>query len=495
MLPDLSRSSNMKKLLLALVAALLLLLAVMLVRTARFGEAEVRAPAADAYAAPAGAAERLAEAIRIPTVSNQDSAQFDTAAFAAFHALLQQRYPRVHAALRRETVAGHTLLYTWPGADPRLPPVLLMGHVDVVPVEPGTEARWTRPPFSGAIADGFVWGRGALDDKVSVMGTLEAVEMLLAQGFAPRRTVLLAFGHDEETGGRGARAVAALLRGRGVRPWLVLDEGGVIGQGLMPGVDRPTALVGIAEKGFVSVELSVETEGGHSSMPPPRGSIGRLSAAIQRLEQNPMPARLDGPARQLFGRVGPEMPFAHRMVFANLWLTRPLVIRTLEGAPGSNAMIRTTTAPTIFQAGTKENVLPSRARAVVNFRILPGDSVAGVVAHVRRVVGDTAVRIRAMQGFASEPSPVSRTEGEPWRVLERSIRQGAPDAVVAPYLVVGGTDARHFHALSEHVYRFIPTRVTQDDLDRIHGTNERIAVRDYEAAIGFYRQLLLNAAR
>jgi carboxypeptidase PM20D1 len=484
----------MKKLALALLAALVLLLAVVLVRTARFGEAQADVPAAAAFAAPAGAAERLAEAIRIPTISHEDSARFDAAAFAAFHQLVQARFPRTHAALRRETVAGHSVLYTWPGSDPRLPPLLLMGHMDVVPVEPGTEARWARPPFSGSVEGGYVWGRGSMDDKASVLGTLEAVEMLLAQGFAPRRTVLLAYGHDEEVGGRGARAIAALLRGRGVRPWMVVDEGGVIGHGLMPGVDRPTALIGIAEKGFVSVELTARAEGGHSSMPPRHGSIGRLSAAIQRLEDSPMPARLDGAALQLFDRVGPEMGFAQRAVFANLWLTRPLVIRTLQGAPGSNAMIRTTTAPTIFQAGTKENVLPSRARAVVNFRILPGDDVAGVVAHVRRVVNDTAVQVRAMEGFSSEPSPVSRTDAEPYRLLERSIRQAAPDAVVAPYLVVGGTDARHYHALSQHVYRFLPIRMTSQDLERMHGTDERISVRDYEAGIRFYRQLLINAA-
>lgn len=484
----------MKRLALALLAALVVLLAVVLVRASRFGVAQVQPTAAAPYTPPAGAAERLAAAIRIRTVSNQDPAQFDTAAFAAFHRLLWTQFPRVHARLRREVVAGHSLLYTWPGSDPRLPPVVLMGHMDVVPVEPGTEARWAQPPFGGVVAGGFVWGRGALDDKSSVMGTLEAVEMLLAGGFAPRRTVMLAYGHDEEVGGRGAEQIAALLRGRGIRPEMVVDEGGVIGSGLMPGVDAPTALVGIAEKGFVSVELSAEVEGGHSSMPPRHGSIGRLSAAIQRLEARQMPARLDGPTLQLFERMGPELPFLQRAVFANLWLTRPLVMRTLAGAPSSNAMIRTTTAPTIFQAGTKENVLPSQARAVVNFRILPGDDVAGVVAHVRRVVNDTSVKVRAMEGFSSEPSPVSRTDDETFRLLERTIRQTAPDAVVAPYLVVGGTDARHFHALSEHVYRFLPVRITSADLGRIHGTDERVAVRDYEAAIGLYRQLLLNFA-
>lgn len=484
----------MKKPVLALLAALVLLLAVILVRTARFGEAQGEVPSVAAFAAPAGAAERLAEAIRIPTISHEDSARFDAAAFAAMHQLLRARFPRVHARLRREVVGGYSLLYTWPGTDPSLPPVLLMGHMDVVPVEPGTEARWTRPPFAGAVQGGWIWGRGAVDDKSSVLGTLEAVEMLLAEGFAPRRTVLLAYGHDEETGGHGARQTAALLRGRGVRPWMVVDEGGVIGQGLMPGVDRPTALIGIAEKGFVSVELTARAEGGHSSMPPRNGSIGRLSAAIQRLESSPMPARLDGAALQLFDRVGPEMPFAQRAVFANLWLTRPLVIRTLSAAPSSDAMVRTTTAPTIFQAGTKENVLPSRARAVVNFRILPGDSVQGVVAHVRRVVNDTAVHVRAMEGFSSEPSPVSRTDGQAYGVLERSIRQTAPDAVVAPYLVLGGTDARHYHGMSDAVYRFLPVRMTPDDLGRIHGTDERISVRDYQSAIRFYRQLLLNTS-
>src|SRR5688572_19417707 len=194
----------MKKLALMLLAALVLLLAVVLVRTARFGTAEGEVPQAAAYTAPAGAAERLAEAIRIPTISHEDSARFDAAAFAAFHELLRTRFPRVHARLRRETVAGYSLLYTWPGADPRLPPLLLMGHMDVVPVEAGTEARWQQAPFGGVIAGGYVWGRGTLDDKVSVLGTLEAVEMLLAEGFAPRRTVLLAFGHDEEVGGQGA---------------------------------------------------------------------------------------------------------------------------------------------------------------------------------------------------------------------------------------------------------------------------------------------------
>jgi carboxypeptidase PM20D1 len=482
-------------LLLLLGAAVLLLLAVGLVRTARFRPVETAVGPAPAVAVPAGAAERLAGAIRIRTISHGDPAAFDAAAFQAMHAYLQASFPRAHAALRRETVATHSLLYTWPGSDPSLKPILLMGHLDVVPVEPGTEGSWEEDPFGGRIADGFIWGRGAIDNKSAVVGLLEAVEMLVAGGFRPARTVHLAFGHDEEVGGtRGARTIAALLQSRGVELEMVLDEGGVIGEGVLPGITPPTALVGIAEKGFVSIELTVRGAGGHSSLPPRESAIGILGAAVARLEENQMPARLEGPTRQLFERVGPHFPFAQRAVFANLWATRPLVIGKLEESPTTNAMIRTTTAPTIFQAGTKENVLASRARAVVNFRIHPGDSVAGVLAHVRRVVDDSRVEARIAPGFTAEPSAVSSTASETYRTLERTIRSVAPDAVVAPYLVVVVADARYFQGLSRNVFRFLPVRLASEDLKRMHGTNERLAVRDYEQAVRFYRQLVLNAA-
>lgn len=485
----------MKKLLLLLGAALLLLVGVVLVRTVRYAPAGGAAKPAPVVAVPEGAAERLAGSLRIPTISHQDSAAFDAEAFRALHAYLQAHFPRVHAELRRETVATHSLLYTWPGSDPSLKPILLMGHLDVVPVEPGTEEKWREDPFGGRIADGFVWGRGAIDNKSSVLGTMEAVEMLLGEGFRPARTVYLAYGHDEEVGGtRGAREIAALLKRRGVELEMVLDEGGVIGDGLMPGLSTPTALVGIAEKGFVSIELSTRAAGGHSSMPPRQSTVGILSAAIARLEDNPMPARLEGPTRQLFERIGPELPFGRRAVFANLWLTRPLVMRTLEGSPTTNAMVRTTTAATIFQAGTKDNVLPSHARAVVNFRILPGDSVAGVVEHVRRTIRDPRIEVRPARGFLSEPSPVSSTDSESYRTLERTIRSIAPEVMVTPYLVMGGTDARYYRELSSNVFRFLPVRLTPRDLERFHGTDERISVEDYERAIRLYRQLLLNAA-
>jgi carboxypeptidase PM20D1 len=485
----------MKKPLLLSGGAALALAGIVFVRTARHGASRAVVAPAPEVPVPATAAERLAASLRIPTVSHADPSAFDAGAFRALHAHLEASFPRAHSRLRRETVGTYSLLYTWPGTDPSLRPVLLLAHLDVVPVEPGTEGRWSERPFGGRIAGGFVWGRGAIDNKSAVAGILEAVEMLLGEGFRPARTVHVAYGHDEEVGGtRGAREIAARLKQRGVELEMVLDEGGVIGDGILPGVAVPVALVGTAEKGFVSVELSARAEGGHSSLPPARSAIGILGAAVARLEQNQMAARLDGPARQLFETVAPHFPFPRRVALANLWLTRRLVTRGLGRSPATNAMVRTTTAATVFNAGTKDNVLPSEARAVVNFRILPGDTVAGVLDHVRRTVDDGRVAVRIGGRFLAEPSAISSTESESYRRLERAIRSISPEAVVAPYLVVVVTDARHYAGLSRNVLRFLPVRLAAEDLQRMHGTDERIGIRDYERAVRVYRQLIRESS-
>jgi carboxypeptidase PM20D1 len=486
----------MKKLLLLIGTAVVLTAAFTVVLTARYVPTETPVHPADAVAVPSGAAERLANAIRIATISAEDEGAFDAAAFADLHAYLQRAFPRVHSDLQRETVAKHSLLYTWPGSDPTLKAILLVGHMDVVPVEPGTEDEWQQEPFGGRISNGYIWGRGAIDNKSAVLGTLEAVEMLLADGFRPTRTVYLAYGHDEEVGGtNGARAIATLLEGRGVALEMVLDEGGVIGDGVLPGITAPVALVGIAEKGFVTVELSARVPGGHSSLPPRQGAVGIVSAAIAKLDENPMPARLEGPTQELFNRIGPLFPMTQRAAFANLWLTRPLVTGQLENRPATNAMVRTTTAPTIFQAGTKDNVLPSYAKAAINFRILPGDSIATVVEHVKRVIRDDRVDVIVGGRFSAEPSGVSSTTSAAFLSVERSIRSVTPDVVVAPYLVVVVTDARHYSRLSSNIFRFLPLRLTSPDLERMHGVNERIGVAEYERAIRTYRQIIVDTSR
>jgi carboxypeptidase PM20D1 len=475
-------------------AALLLLLLAgsIIIRTLTLRTRQITVNAISERVSPQ-AVERLAQALRFPTVSHDEPADDDPVAFQALHAYLELAFPLVHERLKRERI-DRSLLFTWPGSDTSAEPILLMGHLDVVPVETGTETQWEHAAFSGDVARGFVWGRGALDDKVTVLGVLEAVEVLLAEGVRPRRTLMLAFGQDEEVGGwHGAERIAEALQGRGVRFAFVLDEGLAIVDRLVPGMHDPVALVGIAEKGAVSVVLSVDLEGGHSSMPAAETSIGVLASAVARVEDHPMPARLDGVPAETFAWLAPEMSGAPRVAFANLWLARPLVLKTLLGGASTAAMIRTTTAPTIFKAGVKQNVLPAHAEAVVNFRIRPGDSIAVVLAHVRAVVADARVKVALAPEHAVEPTEPSATAGAGFAAIVRSIREVTP-AVVAPGLVLGGTDSRHFTPLARGTYRFVPVHLAPEDLARLHGTNERVSVKGYEDAIRFYVRLIRNSA-
>jgi carboxypeptidase PM20D1 len=407
----------------------------------------------------------------------------------AFHGYLAQSFPRTYATLAHEVVEPANLLFQWHGTDSTLEPVVMMSHMDVVPVETGSESGWTHPPFSGDIADGYVWGRGALDDKVGVLATLEAVEQLVAQGHHPRRTVYLAFGDDEEVEGHGAAAIVALLKSRGVHPLVAIDEGSAIVRGVIPGISRPVALIGIAEKGHTSVRLTVESAGGHSSMPPPRTAVGVLARAIDRLETHPLPGRLDGAVAGMLEELGREMPLSSRIAMANLWLTRPLVIRMLSRSPATNATLRTTTAPTMIQGSPKENVLPIRAQAIVNFRIIPGETPETVLEHVRRVVDDSTVAI-ALAEPPAPPSPVSSTTSRAYETLARDIAALEPNAIVAPSLVVGATDSRHYAGYARDVYRFLPMQIGAADLDRVHGTNERIGVHDYARGVAFMTLLI-----
>ncbi len=485
----------MKRLLGVLAVVLVAFAAVLLVRTARYTTRQVRAePVVRVAIDSLAAAQRLGAAIRFRTISHVDTARFEREAFRDLEDHLAATYPLLHASLAREDVDGYGAIFTWPGTDPSLAPVILMGHLDVVPVEPGTEAAWEYPPFSGAVAEGHIWGRGALDDKGSAIATMEAIEILLTEGLRPRRAIVLTLGYDEEVGGsRGAATIARRLRERGVRAEFVLDEGGVIVEGGLP-IGAPAALIGIAEKGYLSLALSTRAEGGHSSMPPRETAIGILARAVLRLEGNPFPGSIRGPVEEMFAYVGPEMPFGQRLAFANLWLFRPLIVRQLSATPATDAMLRTTTAPTMFEGSVKDNVLPISGQAVVNFRIYPGETIESVTERVRRVVSDERVTISPFGSFAGNPSPVSPTDAAAFEALQRSIRSIFPDVVVAPYLVSGGTDSRYFYEVSDNVYRFSPFRVHQDDLPRIHGTNERLGIGTYTDGIRFFRQLILDTA-
>ena len=407
------------------------------------------------------------------------------------HAYLRQAFPSTHRRLQVERVAGLSALYTWPGTDPSLPPIVLMGHLNVVGVDADSRAAWHHPPFGGHVVDGFVWERGAIDDKGSVLATLEAVETLLGEGFQPQRTIFLALGHDEESGGSGARAILTALRNRGVSEFaLVLDEGGaILPASRIPGVDRPVALIGIAEKRALNVELTVRSDGGHASSPPTVSAIGRLGRAVGRLEANPWPARLDGATAEMFRHLAPEMTHGPRVVFANLWLFRPFVRRVLARSSDTGPIVRTTIAPTMISAGSRLNVLPSIARAMPNIRLLPSDTPDAVIDRVRQVVADDLIEIRLVGERASD-SRMSDPSSPAFGLLARTVRETYADVLVAPYLTIAAVDARWYAPHSPNVYRFRGVQWEADVTERIHGVNERISVDAYVNGVQFVRRLL-----
>lgn len=482
-----------KRILVASAGALSALVVLLGVRAARMPSRQIAAsPAAPVEIDVDAAVERFAQALRIPTISPQGPDEL--APFFELHEHLERSFPEVHRQLGRTRVAEASLLYEWSGTDPDLEPLLLLGHLDVVPAEPESVDRWAHPPFGGRVADGFVWGRGALDMKQSVLAQLEAVEWLLSQGFRPARTVLFAFGHDEEIGGRrGAQRIAERIADRGGRVALALDEGAAIVHDLVPGVKPPVALVGIAEKGYASVKIVAHEAGGHSSMPPPHTAAGIVATAVHRLERSPLPPRITRPVALQFEYLGPEMPWGARLAVANRWLLGGVLLDRLTARPRTGALVRTTAAVTMLEGSVAANVLPTEAAAVANFRILPGESVDSVLRHVRSVVPDRRTSIELLDE-GHDPSVVSPVDGPAFEAVARSIREVFPDAVVAPSLVVGMTDSRHYGALTDEIYRFLPMRLGPEDLERIHGVDERIAVDDYVACVRFYVRVIQNVA-
>jgi len=430
-------------------------------------------------------AERLARAVRVRTVSEEVRDGADFANMDRFRELLAEMFPALHRDLRHEVVGGHSLLFTWEGRGAGAP-VMLVAHMDTVPAN---AASWQRDPFGGSIDDGYVWGRGTLDDKGSLMAILEAVERLVEAGFRPAQRVYLAFGHDEENDGFGATAIAALLAERGEHLRMVLDEGGIITEGVVEGLNRPYALIGVAEKGYLSLRLTKVGVAGHSSMPRGSTAIGTLARALVALEDNPMPARLEEPARATLETLAPELPLSRRLAFSNLWLFGSTVEGIMGSSPATAAMVRTTTAVTVVNGGLKANVLPTQASAIVNFRILPGDSIEDVQRHVRDVVREYGVEIEIV-GTSNEASPVSSYTSPAYLTLKEAIASVFPEAVVGPGLVVGTTDARHYVPIATDVYRFLPLWLQADDLKRFHGTDERIAVKGYADMVRFYHRLL-----
>jgi len=486
----------MRLVLAIITGAALIILSVVLFRTASITSRQITVePVTPITVDMRLAAKRLTNAIQYKTVSYQDHSKIDGTEFLRFHQYLEEAFPRVHSTLTREVINDYSLLYTWKGSSAALNPIVLIAHMDVVQAVDEEQGDWTYPPFEGRIADGYIWGRGSMDVKLALTASLEAIERLIEVEFRPQRTVYLAFGHDEEIGGRnGAAKIANLLEERGVRVAFTLDEGSAIVKGIVPGVTKPVALVALAEKGYLTLMLTATGEGGHSSRPKHLTAIGKLARAIHRLETNLMPADLRQPAAGMFDYLASEMPFSMRAVVANRWLFEPILVSRLERSPATNAISRTTTAPTLLpETGTKENVIPRQAEAIVNFRILPGDTVQGVKDSVDQIINDVDVMV-TQSGHSVEASPVSDQESPEFQALHRTIRQVFPDTVVAPSLVIGGTDSKHYEKIAENSFRFIPMRLEKEDLKRIHGKDERISIENYGEVIRFYVQLLRNTA-
>ena len=472
---------------------ILFLIGLVFLKTALFSPAQKRAaPRAFVTVDGKSVAKRLGLAVQYRTISDPDPKKIDREAFFGLHRLFRTLYPQVHMRLNVETINDLSLLYTWVGKNPELEPIMLISHLDVVPADESEGSGWTYAPFNGELTEDYVWGRGTLDIKNGVIGIFEAVEHLLKQDFQPERTIYLGFGHDEEIGGQaGAVVIAQTLAERGVSLGLLLDEGGSVIEGFLPDLDAPVGAVGISEKGYLSLRLSVTAEGGHSSMPPQETALGILSRAIANLEAKPMPAHLEV-VEFLMGYLGSALPFGQRLLFANTWLFGGMLKKRLAKSNILNATIRTTTAPTISRAGEKDNVLPARAEAVVNFRLMPGDDLKGVYEMVRDRIGDASVEIKPFEGETLEgasgwdPSPVADTESPYFEQLITLIKAAFPGALVTPSLVLGGTDARHYASITDNALRFTPVQMTKEDLQRVHGVDERLSFENCAKMVGFY---------
>ena len=396
--------------------------------------------------------------------------------------------------LKRHLINNYNILYKWEGKNTEINPIIFAAHYDVVPVEEGSLHEWINDPYSGEIDNGFVWGRGTMDNKLAVMGIMEAIELLLEEGFIPERTIYAAFGYDEEICGlNGAKKIVDHLKDNNVRAEFVLDEGLVITRKIVPGIEKDVALIGTSEKGYLSVELSLNHDGGHASIPQKETTIDILARAIVKLRENQPQSRICEPVERFLEYVGPEMPFVQKIFFANKWLFESVILGIYESTPAGNTLVRTTTAPTIFKSGIKDNILPTSASATMNFRILPGETVEDILSHIKNVIDDERIKISAGDYKTINPSPVSSAESYGFKIVEKTIKQIFPDVLVSPSLVNATTDARHYTAISDNVYRFSPQVVTAEDLPRYHGVNERLGTESFKDCIRFYMQIIRNS--
>jgi carboxypeptidase PM20D1 len=478
----------MKKILLAILLLLLIFIGIIAFKTINAPNLQSKITAIPAPALSDDALKHFQQAITYPTISFGDASKWDSVPFINFRNFLETTYPSVHQKLTREIISQYSYLYTWKGKNPALKPYILMAHQDVVPIEESTSNQWHFEPFGGTIQNGYICGRGTTDDKINLISILEAAEKLLKENFEQERTIYFVFGHDEEIGGKnGAKKIAELLERRNVKADLIIDEGGFVTKEKVPGIAKPVALIGTSEKGYLSLEFSVNKIGGHSSMPESETAIDILTKSIVKLRANPFEAKFVASTQNFFEFLGPEMKFPNNMAFANPAIFKSIIVKNYSKSGSGNAMIRTTFVPTIIHAGIKDNVVPTLATAVVNFRLLPGDSSEMIKESVKKIINDECVIIKEYnREFSPEATPTASTETAAFKVLDTIIKKSYKGVLTAPFLMIGGTDSKHFYSVSENIFKFSPM---QDPIG-FHTIDEQVSIESYRHSLWFFEQLM-----
>lgn len=469
-----------------ILAVLVAFIAVVAVRTIRFRPKPQPAVTKEEIVFDRDAAvDSLAQLVRCKTVSYNDHSLEDEGEFQKLISLLPTLYPNVFAACTFRQLPDRALLFRWPGKQAG-DPAVMMAHYDVVPVN---EEKWDKPPFAGIIEDGILWGRGALDTKVTFNGILSAANSLIGQGFQPEKDIYFAFSGGEEINGQGAPNIVAYFTEHGIHPAIVVDEGGAVVENVFPGVKQPCGLIGIAEKGMLNAQYRTVSAGGHASAPKPHTPVGVLAAACKRVEDHPFKAHIDGPAAQMFDTLGRYSTPLYRVIFANMWCFGWIIDLLGKKSGGEmNALVRTTVAFTQMEGSSARNVIPPEAKMVSNIRLNPADSVASALAYLEKTVNDPAVEITSLESF--EPSPVSETGCDAWEKVAAAVANTWPGCIVSPYLMVQCSDSRHYRDLSNHVYRFSAMDLTAEERSTIHGNNERIRLETAAKAVEFYIRLM-----
>lgn len=471
---------------LGIAALLVIFLGVIVVRALRF------CPAAEEPVAPVPVTvdrekitADMVDMIRCKTVSYRDDALVDRKEFEKFEKLLFDRYPAVVKAANFKKIGKTGLLFHIKGKSDKAPSVL-MAHYDVVPVDAD---GWDKPAFDGIVENGVIWGRGTLDTKGTLLGVMQAAQMAFANGFVPENDLYLAFSGEEEIDGDTCKDIVSHLEQNGVTPALVLDEGGAVVENVFPGVKSACAVIGIAEKGSVSLDLELLSNGGHASTPPPKTVLGKLSKAVVDIESHPFPCRLTPPAAGLFDTLGRRSTFLYRLIFANLWCFMPVLDMICKLSGGElNALVRTTVAVTRMQGSDAYNVLPPKGKVGLNVRLIGGDTVKSAVSFIKKVIKNDDIQVSVVGGM--NPSISSDVTSPAWDKIRLAVQQTFDNTVVSPYLMMACSDSRHYCRITDKVYRFSPMRLSKEERKMIHGNNERVPVDTLADTVAFYVRLL-----